>query len=161
MLYLSYKHQVKWSFIKYLLLLGKFQINRSGILLAFISVILYLDLQIVFFISTVGFCICTMIGFTISIELIGKRVGENLIVFATGMVFFVSQLFTSITSFVIGFMLNDQTQISSLYVLIFLVGLIFVVFIFSVLAEMTGKKRQSVQEINSLLTEEMKSVAVS
>ena len=89
--------------------------------------------------SVIPYGIMAMISYPLMIEEISKRVGKAYISVGTGMVFFLSQALTSILIYMLGFIMNSGTKISSLYVLLVGAGSVCFVFMMSIVADCSEK----------------------
>ena len=87
------------------------------------------------------FSVCNLIAFPLLIEFIAKRIGSEYLVMGTGMLFFISQGCTAVSSYLMGLITNSQTQISTLFALTLPIGIALIGLGLSVMADINmGKK---------------------
>lgn len=85
--------------------------------------------------------ICNLVGFPLMIELIAKRIGKQYLVMGTGLVFFLSQGFTSLSAYVVGLITDSQTRISTIWALVVPIIVALLGTAFSVYADVHFKKQ--------------------
>ncbi len=66
-------------------------------------------------VGTLLYATFTFPSFPVMMELIGKRVGKEMDLVATGNVFFLTQVITSLLLAAVGFILNTETKANSTY----------------------------------------------
>jgi 4-amino-4-deoxy-L-arabinose transferase-like glycosyltransferase len=86
------------------------------------------------------YSICNLTAFPLLLEMIAKRIHTEYLVMGTGLVFFISQGFTALASFVVGLITNSQTKISTLWALSVAVIVALIGFALSVFAEWHSAK---------------------
>jgi len=79
--------------------------------------------------------ICNLVGFPLMIEQIAKRIGKQYLVMGTGLVFFLSQGFTSLSAYIVGIITDSQTKISTMWALVVPIIVALLGIAFSVYAE--------------------------
>ena len=77
------------------------------------------------------YSICNLIGFPLLIEKIAKRVGKDYLIMGTGMIFFISQMFTALSAYIVGIIMNSKTKISTMWGLSVPIFVAFIGFFFS------------------------------
>ena len=126
--FLNYKRQF--------LLFNLFQvISAIGIAISFLG--LYLKSIPIFVAGTLFYSIFTFPSFLIMMELIGKRVGKEFDLVATGNVYFLTQVITAAMLELIGVMLNDKDRNKSAYSMLIMFTLLMLNGLFGVIASKT------------------------
>lgn len=76
-----------------------------------------------------------IVAFPLLVERITKRIGENYIIVGTGMIYYISQISNASTFYILGFLMNGEARIETLYALTFVLGATFFGFICAVFAD--------------------------
>lgn len=74
------------------------------------------------------------------IEQIVKRIGKQYLVMGTGLVFFLSQGFTSLSAYIVGLITDSQTKMSTMWALVVPIVVALIGIVFSVYADVHSKK---------------------
>ena len=85
---------------------------------------LYLKSIPVLVIGTLLYALFTFPSFPVMMELIGKRVGKDMDLVATGNVFFLTQVVTSLLLAAVGFILNTESKVNSTYSFVLMLALV-------------------------------------
>lgn len=99
--------------------------------------------------------ICNLVGFPLMIEQIAKRIGKQYLVMGTGLVFFLSQGFTSLSAYIVGLITDSQTKMSTMWALVVPIIVALLGIAFSVYAEIHIKKNFS--KLTKLTSEKLNS----
>lgn len=90
--------------------------------------------------------VCCLVSFPLMVEEVSKRVGHDYVNSATGMVYFLAQFLTAFITYILGFVMDEGTEISTGFTLVIASGGLSVSFIFGVLADcLKGRKFKGYQ----------------